>query len=83
MSANPMSWLSSVMRIALQRPSMPVIRAVTPGSANQVASEAAASESSVHGQMSTIVDGDAISTPAIANCTSPAAIRVERTRRSR
>ena len=74
-----MSWLSSVMRIALQRPSIPIISAVTPGSANQAPSVAAASGVSVHGQMSTIVDGDARRTAAIANCSSPAAFRTDRT----
>ena len=74
-----MSWLSSVMRIALQRPSMPIISAVTPGSANQAPSVAAPSGVSGQGQMSTIVDGDARSTAAIANCTRPVAFRTDRT----
>ena len=75
-----MSWLSSVMRIALQRPSMPIMRAVTPGSANQAPSVAAASGVSIQGQMSTIVDGDARRIAAIANCSSPVALRIVRMR---
>ena len=58
---------------------MPIISAVTPGSANQAPSVAAASGVSAHGQMSTIVDGDARRTAAIANCGSPAAFRTDRT----
>jgi hypothetical protein len=83
MSARPMSWLSSVMRIALQRPSTLIISAVTPGSANQAPSEAAPSSSSGHGQMSTIVVGEAMRTTATANCVSPTAPRVDRTQRGR
>ena len=56
-SASPISWLSSVIRIALQRPSSPIISAVTPGSANHPPSVCAVSGVSSHGQCSIIVDG--------------------------
>jgi hypothetical protein len=59
---------------------MPIMRAVTPGSANHAPSVAAASGVNIQGQMSTIVDGDARRITAIANCSSPVTLRVDRTR---
>ena len=59
------------------------MNAVTAGSANHAPSVAAPSEVNVHGQMSTIVDGDARRATAIANCPSPVALRIDRARRAR
>ena len=70
-SASPISWLSSVIRIALQRPSRPIISAVTPGSANHPPSVCAVSGVSSHGQCSIIVDGDSSSTSATSDWTRP------------
>ena len=70
-SASPMSWLSSVMRIALQRPSSAIISAVTPGSANQPPRVCAVSGVSSHGQLSIIVEGESSSTSATSDCPAP------------
>ena len=79
-SASPISWLSSVMRIALTRPSILIISAVTPGSANQPPSVCAVSGVSSHGQCSIIVDGESSKTSATADCTAPAASSSGRTK---
>ena len=78
-SARPISWLSSVMRIALQRPSIPIISAVTPGSANQPPSVCAVSGVSSHGQCSIIVEGQSSRTRATSDCTTPTASSAVRT----
>jgi hypothetical protein len=59
---------------------MPIMSAVTPGSANHAPSVAAASGVSIQGQMSTIVDGEARRTTATASCSSPVTFRIDRTR---